>query len=164
MSKTDAPPKETMLELYKLYVEMADRISQRRQSANNYFLTINTALISLVIASLIYSRFIKDMSHGFTVSVLVGVFLLVGFVNCWAWRALIMSYKAMNGAKFKVIHDMEEIIGYRPYFDEWEHLSRGEDKKVYNKFTDVESRVPKALSIGYAVVAVAIVLSFFGVF
>ena len=155
MSKTGTPPKETMLELYKLYVEMADRISQRRQSANNYFLTINTALISLVIASLVYSRFIKDMSHDFTVGVLVGV-SLVGLANCWAWRALIMSYKSMNGAKFKVIHDMEKIIGYRPYFDEWEHLSRGENKKIYRKFTDVESRVPIVLSIGYAV---AIVLS-----
>lgn len=155
MSKTDTLPKETMLELYKLYVEMADRISQRRQSANNYFLTINTALISLVIASLVYSRFIKDMSYDFTVGLLVGV-SLVGLANCWAWHALIMSYKSMNRAKFKVIHNMEEVIGYRPYFDEWEHLSRGEDRKVYNKFTDVESRVPTALSIGYTV---AIVLS-----
>ena len=129
--------------------------ANRGQSTNNYFLTINTALISLVIASLVYSRFIKDMSHDFTLGVLIGV-SFVGVANCWAWRALIMSYKAMNGAKFKVIHDMEKIIGYRPYFDEWEHLSRGEDKKVYNKFTNVESRVPIALCIGYAV---AIVLS-----
>ena len=145
-----------MLELYKLYVEMADRISQRRQSSNNYFLTINTALISLVIASLVYSRFIKDMSYDFTVCVLVGI-SLVGIANCWAWRALIMSYKAMNGAKFKVIHDMEGLIGYRPYFDEWEHLCRGEDRKIYNKFTDVESRVPIVLSVGYAI-AIALAL------
>ena len=95
MSKTDTPPKETMLELYKLYVEMTDRISQRRQSANNYFLTINTALISLVIASLAYSLFAKDMSHDFTMGVLIGV-SLVGLANCWAWHALIMSYKSVN--------------------------------------------------------------------
>lgn len=165
MSKAETPPKETMLELYKLYVEMTDRISQRRQSANNYFLTINTALITLVIASLIYSRFIKDMSPVFTVSVLVGVFLLLILINCRVWCPLIKSYKAMNGAKFKVIHDMEEIIGYRPYFDEWEHLGRGEDKKIYNKFTNVESGLPTALSIGYAIaIVVAIVLSFCGVF
>ncbi len=153
MSKADTPPKETMLELYKLYVEMADRISQRRQSANNYFISINTALISLVIAFLAYSRLIKDVSPGLAVAVLVGV-SVVGIANCWVWRALIMSYKAMNGAKFKVIHDMEKIIGYRPYFDEWEHLSRGEDKKVYNKFTVVEAQVP-AIFFVYYMVAIA---------
>ena len=155
MSKADTPPPAIVLELYKLYVEMTDRISHRRQSANNYFLTINTALISLVIASLVYSRFIEGLSHDVTSGVLIAV-SLVGCANCWAWRALIKSYKSLNSAKFKVIHAMEKIIRYRPYFDEWEHLSRGENKQVHQKFTDVEARVPVVLGSGYAV---AIVLS-----
>ena len=157
MSETGTSSKETMLELYKLYVEMADRISQRRESANKYFLSINTALISLVIAYLVYSRLIKDISTGLMVGILVGV-SLVGIANCWVWRSLIMSYNAMNRAKFKVIHAMEEIIGYRPYFDEWEYLKHGEDKEVYNKFTIVESYVPRVFSVGYAVVIVLLLL------
>ena len=32
-----------LLEQYKLYVQMADKISERRQSANSFFLTVNTA-------------------------------------------------------------------------------------------------------------------------
>jgi hypothetical protein len=36
------------IEQYKLYLEMADRISSRRQSANSFFLTLNTALVALV--------------------------------------------------------------------------------------------------------------------
>ena len=95
------------------------------------------------------------------VGVLVGV-SIVGIVNCWVWYSLIMSYKAMNGAKFKVIHDMEEIIGYRPYFDEWEYLKRGEDKAVYNKFTVVEARVPIVFSVGYAAaILVSLLLWYF---
>ena len=39
--------KAHLLEQYKLYVEMADRISARRQTANSFFLSINTALIAL---------------------------------------------------------------------------------------------------------------------
>src|SRR5256885_4461010 len=35
------------LEQYKLYVEMADRISSRRLTANSFFLTINSAIIAL---------------------------------------------------------------------------------------------------------------------
>lgn len=38
--------KPHLLELYKLYVEMADHISDRREKANSFFLTINTALES----------------------------------------------------------------------------------------------------------------------
>ena len=34
-------------EQYKIYLEMADRISSRRQSANSFFVTINTLLITL---------------------------------------------------------------------------------------------------------------------
>ena len=36
------------LEIYKLYVQMADNISARRQSANSFFLTVNTAIIGIV--------------------------------------------------------------------------------------------------------------------
>lgn len=149
----NTPSQNTMLELYKLHAEMADRISQRRRSANNYFLAINTTLISLVIASLAYSRFIKDTTLDFVLCVSFSI-SVVGIVNCRAWYALIMSYKSMNSAKYKVIHKMEEIIGYRPYFDEWELLKRGEDKEVYEKFTVVESRVPRVLCLLYMVAMV----------
>lgn len=36
--------KEHLFEQYKLYCESAEKISDRRQNANNYFITINTAL------------------------------------------------------------------------------------------------------------------------
>jgi hypothetical protein len=37
-----------LLEQYKFYLQMADKISDRRQSANNFFLTVNTALIAFL--------------------------------------------------------------------------------------------------------------------
>src|SRR5215470_12970220 len=37
-----------LLEQYKLYVEMADRVSQRRLTTNSYFLSINTAILAFV--------------------------------------------------------------------------------------------------------------------
>ena len=42
-----------LLEQYKLYLEMADRISSRRQSANSFFLSLNTALVALVGSALV---------------------------------------------------------------------------------------------------------------
>ena len=39
---------EHLLEQYKLYVEMADRVSQRRLTTNSYFLSINSAILAFV--------------------------------------------------------------------------------------------------------------------
>ena len=39
-----------VLEQYKLYVEMADRISARRGLTNTFFLTLNTTVVGLVAA------------------------------------------------------------------------------------------------------------------
>ena len=37
-----------ILEQYKLYVEMADRVSARRALANTFFLTLNTAVFTAI--------------------------------------------------------------------------------------------------------------------
>ena len=46
----DYPPEyySHALEQYKLSVEMADRVSQRRQSANVFFLTVSSSLIAFL--------------------------------------------------------------------------------------------------------------------
>ena len=36
-----------LLDQYRTYVETADKISQRRSTANNYLLTVNAFLVSL---------------------------------------------------------------------------------------------------------------------
>ena len=40
--------KNHFFEQYKLYIESVEKTSDRRQQANNYFITINTALISFM--------------------------------------------------------------------------------------------------------------------
>jgi hypothetical protein len=37
-----------VLELYKLAVEMADRVSSRRGMANSFFLTVQTAMVTVL--------------------------------------------------------------------------------------------------------------------
>ena len=38
-----------LLEQYKLYVEMADRVSQRRDQSNRFYVTIVSALAAIVV-------------------------------------------------------------------------------------------------------------------
>src|SRR4051794_23317808 len=48
VSDADAAYRSAVLEQYKIYVEMADRISARRGLTNTFFLTLNTAIFTLI--------------------------------------------------------------------------------------------------------------------
>ncbi|MDP2601826.1 MAG: hypothetical protein Q8S00_04440 [Deltaproteobacteria bacterium] len=120
-----------LLEQYKLYVEMADRISQRRQTANSYFLTVNTALLSFV-----GYLTTKDTSDYLW---LLGV---VGVVLCYLWYRLVRSYRDLNTAKFNVIHVIEKRLPLSPYDAEWEAMGRGKDSTRYKPVTHIETGVP----------------------
>ena len=78
-----------VLEIYKLYVQSADNISARRQSANSFFLSVNTAIIGAV-------GYLSDGigSFGWAVS-------LAGIVLCVAWYRSVRAYKDLNSGKFK---------------------------------------------------------------
>jgi hypothetical protein len=100
----DALP-ENYLDLYKLAVEMADRVSARRAVANSFFLAVNSGLVALV--------------GGAGLPWYVGV---AGVVFAVAWWALLRSYRRLNAAKFQVIKRIEERLPVRIFTDEWELL------------------------------------------
>ncbi len=123
------------IEQYKLYVEMADRISARRQSANSFFLSVNTAIVVLIG----YIQLDQTRSSNQLLYFLVSV---AGMILCYTWYRLIRSYKDLNLGKFKVIHALEQKLPVAPYDAEWESLERGKNPKLYLPFTRVEMIVP----------------------
>jgi hypothetical protein len=125
--------KDHVLEQYKLYVEMADRISARRQTANSFFLSINTAIIALIG----YINFGSETKASF-----YWLVSLAGMILCFIWYRLVRSYKDLNSAKFKVIHEIEQKLPCAPYDLEWEKAGRGKDPKLYLPFTHIEIFVP----------------------
>lgn len=127
---------EHILEIYKLYVEMADRISSRRQTANSFFLTINSAIVALV--------GYVNLSTGYS-SVTFLFYALVavaGIVLSYLWYRLVLSYKQLNSRKFLVIHVIESMLPLRPYDAEWTALGGGKSPKLYKPFTNIEIAVP----------------------
>jgi hypothetical protein len=93
---------EHYFELYKLAVEMADRVSARRSLANSFFLTINTALVAVMGGA-------DDLKWYLPVA---------GLLFCVTWWALLKSYRDLNSAKFQIILGMEERLPVRVYADE----------------------------------------------
>lgn len=132
-----------LLEQYKLYVEMADRISARRHSANSYFLAINTGLVGLI-------GYVTTKDTSDYLWLMAGA----GIALSYLWYRLIRSYRDLNSGKFKVIHFIEKRLPLSPYDAEWEAIGRGEDPKLYKPFTHIETGVPWVFMLLHAVVFV----------
>jgi len=137
-----------LLEQYKLYVEMTDRISQRRQTANIFFLTINTALVALLGAAV-------PSGLGLLESVWYVIVGLAGVVLSFSWYRLVCSYRDLNSAKFKVVHEIEQHLPLRPYEAEWKTVGQGEESKLYLPFTHIETRVPWVFMLLYVALIAA---------
>lgn len=133
-----------VLEQYKIYVEMADRISARRALTNTFFLTLNTAIFTLV------GVFWNNRPQ---VSPWLLLFPLAGLlVQTGAWFWLLRSYRQLNTAKYVVIGAIEERLPASPYWAaEWKALGEGKDSRKYWPLTHLEQWVPIAFATVYVV-------------
>jgi hypothetical protein len=134
------------LDLYKLAVEMADRVSARRATANAFFLTVNTALLAFVSSGL-------DDMHWLVA--------LAGIALSGTWWVLLKSYRDLNAAKFDVITDMEKNLEAQIFDDEWKRLKEKRQegwRGRYAEFGAVERFVPLIFAALYAAVFVGTVL------
>lgn len=131
--------KQDVLAIWQICVEMANGVSQRRDTMNNLFVTLNIAVIAAV-------SWMWDVKT---------VFLCVaGLVICVVWLLYINNFKRLNTAKFRVIYDLEERLGVTPFKDEWDILKK---TKRYLEGTKLERILPIAFALGYAVVFVILI-------
>lgn len=141
MAPEEPPP--GFLDQYKLMVEMADRVSARRATANSFFVTVQSALVTAF-------GFSKDDQWPLAI---------VGVVVAIAWWLSLRSYRMLNAAKFAVINEMEERLTASPYQDEWAILKRedGPLHKRYAALSFVEQTVPVAFAaLNAALIVVAL--------
>jgi hypothetical protein len=103
-------------EIYKLAVEMADRVSARRLTSNAFFVTVNTGLAGLM--AFAYANVASD--HRF----ILWIVALVGLLLSLTWFFAIRSYKRLNKSKFEVIHQLEATLEFEYFKREWESLKR----------------------------------------
>lgn len=132
-----------LLEQYKLYVEMADRVSSRRVQTASFYTSILSALLALLS---ITSN--EELFQGPQSFVLLTIAIL-GLCLCLAWAANINSYKQLNSLKFKVIHDMETHLPFPCYEMEWKILKEGKNRRRYFRLTAIEQYIPVILAVPY---------------
>lgn len=145
------------MDQYKLYVEMANKISDRRQYANMFFLATNSGLIALLGIAFPQTNGLDRLAW-FLVVCMAALLLCIS----WFWQ--ISSYKNLNSGKFKVIHELEKFLPVRPFHTEWVILGWGTNPTLYRPLTHIEIIVPWVFFGLYLVLAAIGVLSWSRVF
>lgn len=147
----DDAARGALLAQYTAYVESADRTSSRRGTANAFFLTLNTTVVTAW--GVVWQRPVD-----------VPPLLLVApwfalLTECLAWFWILRSYRQLNSAKYAVVGALEEALPASPWWRaEWSALGQGRDPARYWPLSHVEQLVPGffavAYTIGFVVVAV----------
>lgn len=133
------------LEQYRMYLHIFNSTTDRRNKSNEFFLGLNTAIIG-VLGYLETKDFLPNSSVIFMFAPLVGIAI------CYCWYEIIMSYKMLSRAKFRVIHEIEEKLPLSLFKTEWELLGRGVDYTKYRKISSIEKNIPIVFIILYAVI------------
>jgi hypothetical protein len=128
------------IEIYKLLVEMADRVSQRRQTANSFYLAVNTTIIG---GSVLLEASTLATEPAWLISV-------GGILISMLWVFSVRSYQKLNSAKFKVISELEQRLPVQAFGDEWLYLTIRESGSTYRPFYKTEILVPVVFGLLHA--------------
>ena len=118
--KKNEDEKNILLAQWQTCVEMADSISQRRDTMNNWFIIINSGLLAFA-------------SFRFDCKTFIAI--LAGMTLCILWIIFIRNYKELNVAKFKIINELERKLPASPFLDEWRIIK---SRKKYVNSTSLE--------------------------
>ena len=115
---------DTLFEQWKVYVQMADKVSERRGKNNTFFTTINTTVITLYTTSFIGVG--KNLLN------------ILGIIISVFWIISIKNYALLNKAKFSVINKIEKRLPVEGFTEEWKYLKNSK----YSTLTSIEKYVP----------------------
>lgn len=149
--EADEKYQAAIMDQYKIYVEMADRVSARRALTNTFFLTLNTAVFTVV------GMLWANRPTGPVWFLIFPLFAVLG--ECGAWFYLVRSYRQLNTAKYAVIGALEEKLPTSPYWRaEWFALGEGRDRSKYWALTHLEQAVPIGFAVIYVLAFVAVLI------
>lgn len=127
----DNPNRKILFEQYKLFVEMANEVSNRRDKTNKFYLT----LISLFITVL---SIITTITHELLIFFIP---LLSIILLSYIRMKNIESYSTLNHGKFDVINKIEDQLPAKVFTMEWDLL----ELYGYKDLTKIEKEIPKLI-------------------
>ncbi len=137
---------------YEVAVRMADHISQRRATANDYYLGISAVILTVI--ALASQRTLALVTNPWPV---VGAVVALGEIVAAAWYLQIRAYRRLNRAKCEVIIARERALPARLHEaeDQASKARRRGEKLPYLSLTTLEAVVPFAFGIVYILIPLA---------
>jgi hypothetical protein len=147
--------KDHLFEQYKLFIDMADKNSERRSKYNSFYLSLISALIAVIG---ILSQIEKPISTiYFWWVALVSV---IGVIFCILWKTNINCYRQLGTAKYTVITEIEKRLPVVAFAKEWEYLCDAKTKSKYEELTLVERWIPLVFALIFVLLlAVSLILA-----
>ena len=108
-------------EQYKLFIESAEKNSDKRITQNNIYLTINIAFISYI------STKVLDLKQNI-------IMTIIGILICIVWLCTINNYAKRNKVKFEIINESEYGTLYK---EEWKRINILTSLTTYEKISSV---------------------------
>jgi ABC-type dipeptide/oligopeptide/nickel transport system permease subunit len=165
---------EEKLKQYRFYADTAEKVIDRRNSVNRFYITIHTGLLTLITLVAGYGLLpgATTLSNNNTPPTsitafvsgaqgAIGVFLcLLGAVLSLMWMLNISQYRKLNTAKYDVIIDMEKQLPFQAFAEEWRILmggarTSGAPVKRFRQVTRVELLLPVVALFVYIIIGVA---------
>lgn len=139
---------DILIEQYKMYVDSAQKISERRSALNSTF----TALMSGLLAAT--PVILKEVNEdALRCAILMGIGVLGILINV-VWYLAILSCRQLNKVKFIVIGEIEKSLPFKCYEREWELIKDEENKLHYIRITAIERLIPLAFFVPFFVLVI----------
>lgn len=129
------PKPEELLEIYRLHAELADRVRQRRERANQLYGTFFAVLITAFIA-------LATTNPSAEFKSIIPYIGLTGLSLSMPWWALIRSYQRLEKAKFELLYQLEKRLAFPFLTHERDSLRKTKDIFLYLKLDNAENLLP----------------------
>lgn len=130
--------KDLVLAQWQTCVEMANSVSQRRDTLNNLFVTLNMSILTAI-------SIVSNMTSVDTKSIVVS---FVGFFVCIVWMVILSNFRILNCKKFEIINDLETRLPEQPFNREWKLLKQNTE---YIDSTLLERSIPIIFILAYTI-------------
>ena len=143
---------DVMIKQYEMFVETSEELVRRKQTVNSFYITLNSLIISVVLAAFSFAQSFSLLGLQIKYSTLIICLLsVVGAIVCLSWHSLIQSYADLNGSKMKIISYIETQLAYNLYHTEWQLVSQKKGNKKYKSFSAKEKLIAKLFLGLYAI-------------
>lgn len=141
MPSADSDMKSKAVERYDEYTYFADStqtLADRRQSATQVFIGVNTSIFGLI------GFLLNDAGLSRMQDLVALPLFVVGVLICLVWDRMISHYRALIAWRFEQLRSMEnELNGsYKMFTREWEMHFQPQTNKSVIGFSNLERSLP----------------------